>query len=148
MQAASIPAILDEKTSDVIVAAETGSGKTHAYLVPLFHKHLLLHHGDGDPPPIMSLVLCPNVMLCQQVVRMANSICNDKGEPLLRAAAVCGSQGWPLDKPNILVSTPAALLNYLHAIDPERRRRAEFIRHVKHVVMFGLCATHDTFIRL
>nr|XP_043619444.1 DEAD-box ATP-dependent RNA helicase 22 [Erigeron canadensis] len=137
IQAASIPAILNEKISDVIVAAETGSGKTHAYLVPLFHKHLLSHrHGDDDPPPlpIMSLVLCPNVMLCQQVVRMANSICDDKGEPLLRAAAVCGSQGWPLEKPKILVSTPAALLNYLHAIDPERRRRAEFVRHVKHVV--------------
>ncbi|PWA46732.1 DNA/RNA helicase, DEAD/DEAH box type, N-terminal [Artemisia annua] len=82
----------------------------------------------------MSLVLCPNVMLCEQVVRMANCICDDNGEPLLRVAAVCGRQGWPINKPNIIVSTPAALLNYLHAIDPERRRRAEFIRDVKHVV--------------
>ena len=40
----------------------------------------------------MSLVLCPNVMLCEQVVRMANSLCGDNGEPLLRAAAVCGKQ--------------------------------------------------------
>nr|GEW21670.1 DEAD-box ATP-dependent RNA helicase 22 [Tanacetum cinerariifolium] len=68
------------------------------------------------------------------VVRMANCICDDNGEPLLRVAAVCGRQGWPINKPNIIVSTPAALLNYLHAIDPERRRRAEFIRDVKHVV--------------
>lgn len=43
-------------------------------------------------------------------------------------------QGWPVDQPDIIVSTPAALLNYLHAIDPERRRRSNFIRAVKYVV--------------
>ncbi|XP_071732450.1 DEAD-box ATP-dependent RNA helicase 22-like [Rutidosis leptorrhynchoides] len=143
IQAASIPAIL--YGNDVVVAAETGSGKTHGYLAPLFHKQLLsLSSSDNtstnksddkvNKPHHISLVLCPNVMLCEQVVRMANSICNDNGEPLLRVAAVCGRQGWPINKPNIIVSTPAALLNYLHAIDPERRRRAEFIRDVKHVV--------------
>ncbi|XP_076906908.1 DEAD-box ATP-dependent RNA helicase 22-like isoform X1 [Bidens hawaiensis] len=138
IQAASIPPIL--AGNDVVVAAETGSGKTHAYLIPLFHNHLLSTHStaisdDESPPHHISLVLCPNVMLCEQVVRMANSICNDgDGQPLLRVAAVCGRQGWPVNKPNVVVSTPAALLNYLHAIDPERRRRAQFIRDVKHVV--------------
>ncbi|XP_076944459.1 DEAD-box ATP-dependent RNA helicase 22-like [Bidens hawaiensis] len=142
IQAASIPPIL--AGNDVVVAAETGSGKTHAYLIPLFHNHLLLTHStttttnynDESTPHHISLVLCPNVMLCDQVVCMANSICNHvDGRPLLRVAAVCGRrQGWPVNKPNVVVSTPAALLNYLHAIDPERRRRAPFIRDVKHVV--------------
>lgn len=140
VQAASIPCIL--VGNDVVVAAETGSGKTHGYLVPLFHKPCTTTNASVDTlldekvnqPRHMSLVLCPNVMLCEQVVRMANSICNDNGEPLLRVAAVCGRQGWPVNETNIIVSTPAALLNYLHAIDPERRRRADFIRNVKHVV--------------
>ncbi|KAI7756972.1 hypothetical protein M8C21_001524 [Ambrosia artemisiifolia] len=148
IQSASIPPILSG--NDVVVAAETGSGKTHAYLLPLFHNHLstttstptsndsidTTYDQNVNPPPPhhISLVLCPNVMLCEQVVRMATSICNHNGEPLLRVAAVCGRQGWPVNKPNVIVSTPAALLNYLHAIDPERRRRAEFIRDVKHVV--------------
>ncbi|KAI3696527.1 hypothetical protein L1987_79545 [Smallanthus sonchifolius] len=135
IQAASIPPIL--VGNDVVVAAETGSGKTHGYLVPLFHKLLCTTTNDtisDEKLHQISLVLCPNVMLCEQVVRMANCICNDNGEPLLRVAAVCGRQGWPVNRPNIIVSTPAALLNYLHAINPERRRRAEFIRDVKHVV--------------
>ncbi|KAI3816819.1 hypothetical protein L1987_16524 [Smallanthus sonchifolius] len=135
IQAASIPPIL--VGNDVVVAAETGSGKTHGYLVPLFHKLLCTTANDtisDEKVHHISLVLCPNVMLCEQVVRMANSICNDNGEPLLRVTAVCGRRGWPVNKPNIIVSTPAALLNYFHAIDPERRRRAEFIRDVKHVV--------------
>ncbi|GJY22159.1 DEAD-box ATP-dependent RNA helicase 22 [Tanacetum coccineum] len=134
IQAGCVPRILDG--NDVVVAAETGSGKTHAYLVPLFHNLLTTTTNDVNEERShrISLVLCPNVMLCEQVVRMANCICDDNGEPLLRVAAVCGRQGWPINKPNIIVSTPAALLNYLHAIDPERRRRAEFIRDVKHVV--------------
>lgn len=137
VQAVSLPPILHG--NDVVVAAETGSGKTHGYLVPLFNKLCTTTNDSLDTDqqlnrPHMSLVLCPNVMLCEQVVRMANCICNDNGEPLLRVAAVCGRQGWPVNEPNIIVSTPAALLNFLHAIDPERRRRANFIRDVKHVV--------------
>ncbi|XP_021747199.1 DEAD-box ATP-dependent RNA helicase 22-like [Chenopodium quinoa] len=140
IQAACIPSILSGK--DTVVAAETGSGKTHGYLVPLAEK--LLNAGS-DPElgaPVLgknhlsqlSLVLCPNVMLCEQVVRMANSLCGDNGEPLLRAAAVCGKQGWPHKKPDIIVSTPVALLNYLYDVDRERNRQFNFVRGVKHVV--------------
>ncbi|XP_057528836.1 DEAD-box ATP-dependent RNA helicase 22 [Amaranthus tricolor] len=141
IQAACIPSILSG--NDTVVAAETGSGKTHGYLVPLAEKLLQAH---SDHPGIealvyrksqysqMSLVLCPNVMLCEQVVRMANSLCGDNGEPLLRAAAVCGKQGWPHKKPDIIVSTPVALLNYLYAVDRERNRQFNFLRGVKHVV--------------
>lgn len=140
VQAACVPCILSKK--DVVVAAETGSGKTHGYLVPLIDKLFNTYDKSVDTPADqgltqphwVSLVLCPNVMLCEQVVRMANCICDDIGEPLLRAAAVCGRQGWPVNEPDIIVSTPAALLNYLYAIDPERRRRSDFIRGVKYVV--------------
>ncbi|CAI9092835.1 OLC1v1028176C1 [Oldenlandia corymbosa var. corymbosa] len=82
----------------------------------------------------LSLVLCPNVMLCEQVVRMANCLVKENGEPLLSVAAVCGRQGWPVLEPDIIVSTPVALLNYLYAIDPEKRRRTNFIRGVKYIV--------------
>lgn len=43
-------------------------------------------------------------------------------------------QGWPIGKPDILVSTPAALLNN---IDPNRNRREEFVHAVKYVVCNG-----------
>ncbi|KAJ6850290.1 DEAD-box ATP-dependent RNA helicase 22 [Iris pallida] len=140
IQAASLPHILTG--NDVIIAAETGSGKTHSYLVPLVDKlcathgsHEEIKEANGVPElPIFSLVLCPNVMLCEQVVQMANCLVNDTGKPLLRVAAVCGRQGWPLAQPDIIVSTPAALLNYLSTFDPERKRRSDFLRNVKSVV--------------
>ncbi|XP_024042387.1 DEAD-box ATP-dependent RNA helicase 22 isoform X1 [Citrus clementina] len=137
VQAASVGPVLSGK--DVVIAAETGSGKTHSYLVPLIEK-LCTALGDSEnsnsdkeptPPRAPSLVLCPNVVLCEQVVRMANALSADNGEPLVRAVAVCGGQGWPIGKPDVIVSTPAALLNN---IDPKRRRRMEFVRGVKYVV--------------
>lgn len=83
----------------MVVAAETGSGKTHGYLVPLIDKLCQLSDNSGAIADQdvrkhhrLSLVLCPNVMLCEQVVRMANSLCNDSGKPLLGVAAVCGRQ--------------------------------------------------------
>jgi superfamily II DNA/RNA helicase len=97
MQAACIPHILREQ--DVIIAAETGSGKTHGYLVPLIHKLGAISAPSGDelnPDTLQKhdtiLVLCPNVMLCDQVVGMANSLLDQSGKPLLKVAAVCGQK--------------------------------------------------------
>ncbi|KAJ0039249.1 hypothetical protein Pint_23066 [Pistacia integerrima] len=137
VQASSIAPILSGK--DVVIAAETGSGKTHCYLVPLIDKLCAALDGSENtnadeglaPSHRLSVVLCPNVLLCEQVVRMANGLSGDDGEPLLRVAAVCGRQGWPVDKPDIIVSTPAALLNN---IEPKKGRRVDFIRVVKYVV--------------
>lgn len=83
-----------------MVAAETGSGKTHGYLVPLMdklcaasdHPSSAVGYQEMSPSHSLSLVLCPNVMLCEQVVRMANSLCDDNGTPVLKVAAVCGRQ--------------------------------------------------------
>ncbi|KAK8971861.1 hypothetical protein V6N11_075686 [Hibiscus sabdariffa] len=136
VQAACMPSILSGK--DVVLAAETGSGKTYGYLVPLIDKLCSArHNGDNasEKPTSssgsFSVVLCPNVLLCEQVVRMANDLSGGDGKPLLRVAAVCGRQGWPVNEPDIIVSTPVALLNN---IDPKTHHRSDFIRSVKYVV--------------
>ncbi|CAI0627540.1 unnamed protein product [Linum tenue] len=138
VQAESIPSILSGK--DSIIAAETGSGKTHSYLVPLIHKLSASIGGSVcdsasdkgfKPSREVSLVLCPNVLLCEQVVRMANGLCDENGDPLIKVAAVCGRQGWPVYQPDVLVSTPAALLNN---IEPKKQRKMSFLRGVKYVV--------------
>ena len=58
----------------MVVAAETGSGKTHAYLIPLIEKLYNLPDGrEGsafDEELKLSLVFCPNVLLCKQLVRI------------------------------------------------------------------------------
>lgn len=68
---------------DVVLAAETGSGKTYAYLVPLIsrlvkRKALALQATDplrvgpsGYPAQHeAALVLCPNSALCDQVTAL------------------------------------------------------------------------------
>ncbi|KAK5838658.1 DEAD-box ATP-dependent RNA helicase 22 isoform X2 [Gossypium arboreum] len=136
VQAACMPSILSGK--DVVIAAETGSGKTYGYLVPLIDKlYGARHDADNDlekatvSSRTFSIVLCPNVLLCEQVVRMANDLSGDDGRPILRVAAVCGRQGWPVNEPDVIVSTPVALLN---SIDPKKHHRSDFIRAVKYVV--------------
>lgn len=97
-KAACVPSIMSG--NDVVIAAETGSGKTHGYLVPLINKICneqrddKLTDGDQDLASInkLSLVLCPNVMLCEQVVQMANTLCDEHGKSLLRVTTVCGRQ--------------------------------------------------------
>lgn len=97
-QAACIPSILSGK--DVVIAAETGSGKTHGYLAPVIDKLCCALNDSGktdnnqgsNSPHRLSLVLCPNVLLCEQVVQMANRLLGDDGEPLLRVTSVCGRQ--------------------------------------------------------
>ena len=98
VQASSMPSVLSGK--DVIIAAETGSGKTYSYLVPLIDR---LRDTQEHSPHTVSdqevslrgnifLVLCPNVQLCEQVVRMANNLHGDNGEPIVSVAAICGRQ--------------------------------------------------------
>ncbi|QDZ20833.1 DEAD-box ATP-dependent RNA helicase [Chloropicon primus] len=58
---------------DVVVAAETGSGKTIAYLAPILDKlSRLLESRGGDTA--VALVLCPNVQLCKQVSGVAKEL--------------------------------------------------------------------------
>lgn len=123
-----MPSILSGK--DVVIAAETGSGKTYGYLVPLIDKFYgARHDADNDlekatvSSRTFSIVLCPNVLLCEQVVRMANDLSGGDGRPLLRVAAVCGRQGWPVNEPDVIVSTPVALLN---SIDPKKTSSFRF----------------------
>ncbi|KAH9303843.1 hypothetical protein KI387_008247, partial [Taxus chinensis] len=137
MNAAAVPSILSGK--DVVMAAETGSGKTHGYLVPLIHNMrsmVEVHENKAgrSEPRKFALVLCPNVMLCEQVARMTSNLHGSNGHPLLKTMAVCGNQGWPVVQPDILISTPGALLNSLLAFDPRKLRRTVFTRDVKYVV--------------
>lgn len=149
VQAAAVPAILG--TGDVVVAAETGSGKTHTYLAPLVQKLWKAGAGtveEGAESGIgrnsqshfeglgfgLGLVLCPNALLCHQVVDMANALRGEDGLPLVRVDFITGGQGWPTHLPDVIVATPAALMNNLFGFDANRRRRLAFVRAVRMVV--------------
>jgi superfamily II DNA/RNA helicase len=55
---------------DLFVSAETGSGKTAAYLLPLFEQLLITDRHDG----IKALVLVPTRELAQQVLKQAKQL--------------------------------------------------------------------------
>ncbi|MGH9678705.1 MAG: DEAD/DEAH box helicase, partial [Candidatus Acidiferrales bacterium] len=67
VQAASIPVSLEGK--DVLATAQTGTGKTLAFLIPIIEK-LLNQKGQG----IEALVLVPTRELAMQVVDQYNAL--------------------------------------------------------------------------
>lgn len=67
-----------ERSNDVTIGAETGSGKTLSYLLPLVDEILQEKRQRGGLPSYdyaRAIVLVPNKELVQQVLRMAIPLC-------------------------------------------------------------------------
>jgi len=108
VQAAAIPQALEGK--DVLATAQTGTGKTLAFLIPVIEKLLKQHK-----PGIAALVLVPTRELAMQVAAQYNAL---RGK-LPPAALVCG--GLPerqqlmaiRNGARLMVATPGRLEDYL-----------------------------------
>lgn len=109
VQAEAIPPALAGK--DVIATAQTGTGKTLAFLVPII-EHLLQHDATG----IAALVLVPTRELAMQVVEQYNAL---RGKRLTPAALVVGglaeaAQLTAIRKgARLVVATPGRLEDFL-----------------------------------
>jgi ATP-dependent RNA helicase RhlE len=109
VQAAAIPLALEGK--DVLATAQTGTGKTLAFLIPVIEKLL-----KDKTPGISALVLVPTRELAMQVVDQFNKL---RGNQLLPAALVVGglSEGAQLQAirkgARLVVATPGRLEDYL-----------------------------------
>ena len=108
IQAEAIPAILAGR--DVIATAQTGTGKTAAFLLPILHGLL------GKPRGAPSLILSPTRELAQQI----EAVCRDLVQPCpLRIGLVVG--GASMDRQerflregfDVLVATTGRLLDLL-----------------------------------
>src|ERR1700721_1381964 len=80
VQAAAIPQALEGK--DVLATAQTGTGKTLAFLVPVIERLL-----QRSTPGIAALVLVPTRELAMQVADQYNAL---RGKQLQPAALVVG----------------------------------------------------------
>ena len=109
IQAGCIPPALEGK--DVIGLAQTGTGKTAAFALPIIQR-LARGHEMG------ALVLAPTRELAQQITAMFHEL----GEPCgIRVATVVG--GIPMLKdykalvswPNVLVATPGRLIDHIES---------------------------------
>jgi ATP-dependent RNA helicase RhlE len=109
VQAAAIPHALEGK--DVLATAQTGTGKTLAFLIPILEKLL-----KRTSPGISALVLVPTRELAMQVVDQYNAL---RGKQLSPAALVVGglSEAQQLHVirkgPGLVVATPGRLEDFL-----------------------------------
>jgi ATP-dependent RNA helicase RhlE len=118
IQAKAIPIVLEGR--DVMGAAQTGTGKTAAFSIPLLQKMLRHENASASPArhPVRALVLAPTRELADQV---ANNVKAYAKHSNLRAAVVFGGIDM---KPQtlelkagveILIATPGRLLDHIEA---------------------------------
>jgi ATP-dependent RNA helicase RhlE len=109
VQAAAIPPALEGK--DVLATAQTGTGKTLAFLIPVLERLLQL-----NKPGIAALVLVPTRELAMQVLDQYNVL---RGKQLAAAALVVGglAEAQQLrairNGASVIVATPGRLEDYL-----------------------------------
>ena len=118
IQEQAIPVVLTGQ--DVMGAAQTGTGKTAAFSLPLLQR-LLKHESSSTSParhPVRALVLLPTRELADQV---AQQIALYAKYTKLRSTVVCGGmdmkpQTIELKKGvEVLVATPGRLLDHIEA---------------------------------
>ncbi|KAK5601462.1 hypothetical protein CRENBAI_026078 [Crenichthys baileyi] len=115
VQLQTIPKVM--RGHNILCAAETGSGKTLSYLLPVVHR-LQANMQAENTDRIRALVLVPSRELAEQVAAVSRTLCAPFG---LRTRTVGGGRGVGHIKmvfkkyhPDILVATPGALVKALH----------------------------------
>ena len=106
IQEEMIPLIIQGK--EMIGLSETGSGKTHAFLVPIFEKI------DVSLDQVQAVVTAPTRELAYQIYEMAKEVENYL--PKIRISAVVGgkervrdSKKFQHQQPHVVIGTPGRL---------------------------------------
>ena len=116
IQAAAIPLVLDGR--DVMGAAQTGTGKTAAFTLPILHRLMPLANTSASPArhPVRALILAPTRELADQVY---NSVAQYSKYTPLRSTVVFGGVDIAPQRDalrrgcEILVATPGRLLDHV-----------------------------------
>lgn len=112
-----IPLALAQK--DLLISAETGSGKTAAFLLPALHR--LLRHSAPNSATRM-LVLLPTRELARQTLKHAKQLA---AFTHLQSGLICGGETFKYQRalfrknPEIIVATPGRLLEHLEQGTPD-----------------------------
>jgi len=116
IQAKAIPLVLDGR--DVMGAAQTGTGKTAAFTLPILHRLMPLANTSASPArhPVRALILAPTRELADQVHQSV--VQYSKHVPLRSAVVFGGVDIGPQREAlrrgcEVLVATPGRLLDHL-----------------------------------
>lgn len=110
VQEQAIPAVLAGK--DVLAAAQTGTGKTAAFLLPVLND--LPHHGKAKGP--LCLIVTPTRELAIQIEDVCQTICKKTGH---RSVTVVGGVSYGPQRGklargcDVLVATPGRLMDLM-----------------------------------
>lgn len=109
IQAEAIPHILAER--DLIATAQTGTGKTAAFLLPILHQLLNLPHGTTQ-----ALIITPTRELAQQIDDVCLGLAYHT--PLRVGLLVGGAPMGPQEKAlragvEVVIATPGRLLDHM-----------------------------------
>jgi ATP-dependent RNA helicase DeaD len=124
IQAKAIPILLADNR-DLVALAQTGTGKTAAFGLPLIEKT------DSDSRHVQSLILCPTRELCLQIARDLDSYAKH-----LRLNVVAVYGGAPIEKQirslknkaHIVVGTPGRMIDLIN-------RRVLKLANIKYLVL-------------
>lgn len=123
VQEQAIPVVRSGR--DAIVQAQTGTGKTLAFLVPLLERI------KGNIPVVQALVVSPTRELAMQTARVVKPLAEAVG---IHTALVYGGQDIERQKdklrqkPQLIIATPGRLLDHL-------RRRSVDLSQVNKIVL-------------
>jgi len=110
IQEKSIPYLLEGK--DVIGQAQTGTGKTFAYAIPLLEKL------DFNSKRIQALVMCPTRELSLQVSKEIKKLASKISK--IRVATIYGGESYEKQfkslsqKPQVIIGTPGRIIDHLN----------------------------------
>jgi ATP-dependent RNA helicase RhlE len=107
IQAAVIPPALKER--DIIALAQTGSGKTAAFVIPLSEK---LQHGGG----LRALIVCPTREIALQTQAFIELFGKNRGLTsacLIGGMKMKGQMTAISEQPDAIVATPGRLLDHI-----------------------------------
>ncbi|XP_022102786.1 ATP-dependent RNA helicase DDX54-like [Acanthaster planci] len=110
IQRKCIPVIMEGK--DVVAMARTGSGKTAAFLIPMFEK---LHHRSAQSGA-RALILSPTRELALQTLKFAKELgrfTSLKAEVILGGDKLDDQFAALHENPDIIIATPGRLLHVL-----------------------------------
>ncbi|MBK7874830.1 MAG: DEAD/DEAH box helicase [Planctomycetes bacterium] len=113
IQAQAIPPALEGR--DILGCAQTGTGKTAAFALPILHRLWKAEHARG-PRPVLALVLAPTRELATQIDESFRAYGKHSG---LKSTVVFGGVGYDKQRSalkhgvDIVVATPGRLLDLM-----------------------------------
>lgn len=129
IQEEAIPIILEKK--DLIACAQTGTGKTAAFLLPLIHNLHTLPHNENA---VNAIIMSPTRELAQQIDQQMEGF--SYFVPVSSVAVYGGndSEAWSIQRnglqkgADVVIATPGRLLSHLNLSDID-------LSHVKYFIL-------------